>query len=241
MLIYPLIDFSVQKTYRPLVKRLGFEYPTGEDPSTTKLRTEAITTAAIRGDEEWVILQVHLQTASLTSYEGSSKSSNLASTISLTPETIQGSRQTWRPSPTGSRSCMGAGKSGSLSKGSMRPGRPPLHASLQCEHDNMSRDLDLLMPSFFLKAALLVKARMLKLEMRLWSTCGRKLKTRTSFTSSLVSQATPRRRGCSGLTCLKITIRYGTNCWAIGDNLLLTVPCGLRSRRGLPETRCTRT
>ena len=214
----------MQQTYRPLVKRLGFEYPTGEDPSTTKLRTEAITTAAIRGDEEWVILHVHLQTASLTSYEGSSKSSNLASTISLTPGTIQGSRQTWRPSPTGSQSSMGARKSGSLSKGSMRLGRPLLRVSLRCEHDYLSRGLGLLIPSFFLKAALLVKARMLMLEMRRWSTCGRKLKTRTSFTSSLVSQATPRRRGCSGLTCLRTTIRYGANSWVIGDNLLLTVP-----------------
>ena len=44
--------------YGPLVKRLGFEYPAGEHPSTTKLRTEAITIAAIRGDEECVTLQV---------------------------------------------------------------------------------------------------------------------------------------------------------------------------------------
>ena len=40
------------------MKRLGFEYPAGEHPSTTKLRTEAITIAAIRGDEECVTLQV---------------------------------------------------------------------------------------------------------------------------------------------------------------------------------------
>ena len=39
------------------MKRLGFEYPAGEHPSTTKLRTEAITIAAIRGDEECVILR----------------------------------------------------------------------------------------------------------------------------------------------------------------------------------------
>lgn len=47
---------SIQTVYRPLVKRLGFEYPPGEHPSVTKLRTDAITVAAIRGDEEWVIV-----------------------------------------------------------------------------------------------------------------------------------------------------------------------------------------
>ena len=191
------------------MKRLGFEYPAGENPSTTKLRTEAITTAAIRGDEECVILQVHLLTASLTSCEGLSKSSNLASTTSLAPETIQGSRQTWRPSPTGSRSNMGAGKSGSLLKGSMRQEKRQLHVSLQCEHDYLSHDLGSLIPSFFPKAAPLAKPRTLVSERRLWSTCGQKPKTRTSFTSSPVFQTTPRRRGCSGLTCLRITTRYG--------------------------------
>jgi len=40
--------------YQPLVKRLGFEYPTGEQSGTIKLRTEAITVAAISGDEEVV-------------------------------------------------------------------------------------------------------------------------------------------------------------------------------------------
>jgi len=46
--------------YRPIVKRLGFEYPAGEHPSTTKLRTEAITIAAIRGDKECVVFWVYI-------------------------------------------------------------------------------------------------------------------------------------------------------------------------------------
>jgi len=50
--IISLLNAFSQQAYRPLVKRLGFEYPAGENPSTRKLRTEAITTAAIRGDEE---------------------------------------------------------------------------------------------------------------------------------------------------------------------------------------------
>ena len=53
-----LINSTIQQVYRPLVKRLGFEYPAGEHPSTTKLRTEAITIAAIRGDKECVSLRV---------------------------------------------------------------------------------------------------------------------------------------------------------------------------------------
>ena len=52
------INSSTQEVYRPLVKRLGFEYPAGEHPSTTKLRTESITIAAIRGDKECVALRV---------------------------------------------------------------------------------------------------------------------------------------------------------------------------------------
>ncbi|KAF9650846.1 hypothetical protein BDM02DRAFT_3217429 [Thelephora ganbajun] len=50
-----ILDLSsefVRVMYRPLVKRLGFEYPAGEHPSTTKLRTEVINVSAIRGDEE---------------------------------------------------------------------------------------------------------------------------------------------------------------------------------------------
>jgi len=50
--IIDLTSEFARKVYRPLVKRLGFEYPAGEHPSTTKLRTEAITIAAARGDEE---------------------------------------------------------------------------------------------------------------------------------------------------------------------------------------------
>ena len=56
--IIHLINLSTQQVYRPLVKRLGFEYPAGEHPSTTKLRTEAITIAAIHGNKEWVALRV---------------------------------------------------------------------------------------------------------------------------------------------------------------------------------------
>jgi len=50
--ILDLTSEFVRQAFCPLVKRLGFEYPAGEHPSTTKLRTEAITVAAIRGDEE---------------------------------------------------------------------------------------------------------------------------------------------------------------------------------------------
>jgi len=50
--IVDLVSEFVRQVYRPLVKRLGFEYPAGEHPSTTKLRTESITIAAIRGDKE---------------------------------------------------------------------------------------------------------------------------------------------------------------------------------------------
>jgi len=50
--ILELCNEFVRDVYRPLVKRLGFEYSSGEHPSTTKLRTDAITVAAIRGDEE---------------------------------------------------------------------------------------------------------------------------------------------------------------------------------------------
>ena len=52
-----LINPSIQEVYRPLVKRLGFEYPAGEHPSITKLRTESITIAAIRDDKECVVLR----------------------------------------------------------------------------------------------------------------------------------------------------------------------------------------
>jgi len=41
------------------VKQLGFEYPAGEHPSTTELRTEAITIAATCDDKECVVLRVY--------------------------------------------------------------------------------------------------------------------------------------------------------------------------------------
>jgi len=50
--ILDLCNAFGRQVYRPLVKRLGFEYPAGEDPSTIKLRTDAITVAAVRGDQE---------------------------------------------------------------------------------------------------------------------------------------------------------------------------------------------
>jgi len=40
------------------VKQLGFEYPAGEHPSTTELRTEVITIAATCDDKECVALRV---------------------------------------------------------------------------------------------------------------------------------------------------------------------------------------
>ena len=126
-----LINSSIQEVYRPLVKRLGFEYPAGEHPSTTKLRTESITIAATRDEKECVAFRV--LKAFLTSSEGSSRSSNPASTILSKPETIQGSRPTWRLSSTGSQSSMEARNSGNLSKASTRLERPPRHVSLQCE------------------------------------------------------------------------------------------------------------
>lgn len=52
-----LINSSIQEVYQPLVRRLGFEYPAGEHPSTTKLRTESITIAATRDDKECVALR----------------------------------------------------------------------------------------------------------------------------------------------------------------------------------------
>jgi hypothetical protein len=128
-----LINSSIQQVYRPLVKRLGFEYPAGEHPSITKLRTEAITIAAICDDKECVAFRVYLCEGPLTSSKGLSRSSNPASTISLKPETIQGSHLTWRLSLTGSRSNMEAGNSGNSSKASTRLERPPLHVSLQCD------------------------------------------------------------------------------------------------------------
>jgi len=50
--ILDLVSEFARQVYRPLVKRLGFEYSAGEHPNTNKLRTEAITIAAIRGDKE---------------------------------------------------------------------------------------------------------------------------------------------------------------------------------------------
>jgi len=138
LLVTHFINSSIQEVYRPLVKRLGFEYPTGEHPSTTKLRTDVISIAAIRGDEECAVLQPYSLKVPLTSSQGSSRNSNLASTTWLKPETIQGSRPTWRPLLTGLRSSTEAGNSGSSSRASTRLERLPLHASLQCKQSHSS-------------------------------------------------------------------------------------------------------
>lgn len=145
--------------FRPLVKRLGYEYPAGEHPSITKLRTEAITVAALRGDEECVVFLVHPLNISLTSLEGSSRNSSLALTTWSKLETIRGFLPTCRPSLTGSQSSMGAGNNGNSSRASTRPERLPLRASLQCEQVCSSWQFSITDPVFAPKVALWAKPR----------------------------------------------------------------------------------